>query len=154
MKFNRKELQILSVVIAAWGLIFVTSGAVMNQSQKVVTKNIYTVDVATKQISMVQAKKNEVILKDLTINEGTPISMNIKDYLENPEQISDTMFFLFMLMAMCISLRNTVQDMQILSVTEALRSLSTSDISQTSLHVRDLVSSHSLHLSLLRQAAA
>lgn len=94
MKFNHKELQILSVVIAAWGLIFVTSGAVMNQSKKVVTKNIYTVDVATKQISMVQAKKNEVILKDLTINEGTPISMNIKDYLENPEQISDTMLTL------------------------------------------------------------
>jgi len=91
MKLNSKETQILSVVIAAWGLIFVSSGAVMNQTKKEVTKNTYTVDVSAKQISQVQAKKNEVILKDITIDEGTPISTNIKDYLENPDQISDTM---------------------------------------------------------------
>ena len=66
----------------------------MNQSRKVVTKHTYSVDVATKQISLVQAKKNEVILKDITLDEGTPISMNIKDYLENPDQISDSVLTL------------------------------------------------------------
>ena len=94
MKFNHRELNILTVVIAAWGLFFVTSGTIMNQSRKVVTKHTYSVDVATKQISLVQAKKNEVILKDITLDEGTPISMNIKDYLENPDQISDSVLTL------------------------------------------------------------
>ena len=91
MNLNSKEIQILSIVIAAWGLFFVTSGTIMSQSKKTVTKKVYSIDVSTKQISQVQAKKNEVILKDLTIDEGTPISTNIKDYLENPDQITDTM---------------------------------------------------------------
>ena len=91
MKLNRKEMQILSIIIAVWGLFFVTSGTIMSQSKKTVTKKIYSIDVSTKQISQVQAKKNEVILKDITIEEGTPITTNIKDYLENPEQITDTM---------------------------------------------------------------
>lgn len=94
MKLNSKELQILSIVIAVWGIFFVTSGTVMSQDKKVVTKKTYSIDVSTKQISQVQAKKNEVILKDLKIQEGTPISTNVKDYLENPEQISDTMLTL------------------------------------------------------------
>jgi len=91
MKLNSRELQILSVIIAIWGLFFVTSGTIMSQDKKTVVKKTYSIDVSTKQISQVQAKKNEVILKDLTIEEGTPISTNVKDYLENPEQISDTM---------------------------------------------------------------
>lgn len=91
MKLNQRELQILSIVIAVWGLFFVLSGTAMSQSKKTVVKKVYNIDVSTKQISAVQAKKNEVILKDLTIEEGKPISTNIKDYLENPEQIADNM---------------------------------------------------------------
>jgi len=91
MKLNQKEIQILSIIIAAWGIFFITSGSVMSMNKKTVTKKIYSIDVTTKQISKVQAKKNEIILKDVTIEEGTPISTNIKDYLKNPEQISDDM---------------------------------------------------------------
>ena len=91
MKLNSRETQILSIVIAAWGLFFVGSGTFMSQSKKTMTKNTYTIDVSAKQISQVQAKKNEVILKDLTVEEGKPISANVKDYLENPDQITDTM---------------------------------------------------------------
>ena len=91
MKLNKKEIQILSIVVAVWGLFFVITGTVMTQSKKTVTKKVYSVDVSMKQISTVQAKKNEVILKDITIDEGTPLSTSIKDYLENPEQISTAM---------------------------------------------------------------
>ena len=91
MKLNSREVQILSIVIAIWGLFFVTSGTIMSHSKKTVTKTHYSIDVSTKQVSQAQAKRNEVILKDLNIEEGNPISTNIKDYLENPEQISDAM---------------------------------------------------------------
>lgn len=91
MKLNSKEMQILSVVIAAWGIFFVFSGLVMSQDKKTVTKKVFSVNVEKKQISQVQAKKNEVIVKDITIEAGTPISTNVKDYLENPSQIAETM---------------------------------------------------------------
>ncbi len=91
MKMSKNELQLLAVVVAVLGLFLVISGTVMNHSKKTVTKKVYSVNVSMKQISSVQAKKNEVILKDITIDEGTPISTSIKDYLENPEQISDEM---------------------------------------------------------------
>ena len=91
MKMSKNELQLFSVIVAVIGLFLVISGTVMNHSKKTVTKKVYSVNVSMKQISQVQAKKNEVILKDITIDEGTPISTSIKDYLENPEQISDEM---------------------------------------------------------------
>ncbi len=94
MRWNSKEIQILSIIIAVWGIFFVSSGTVMSQSKKIEIKKIYEVSVSTKQISKVQAKKNEILLKDLTIEEGTPISTNINDYLENPEQISETVLSL------------------------------------------------------------
>ena len=91
MRLNSKELQILSIIIAIWGLFFITSGAMMSQEKKTIVKKTYSIDVSTKQISQVQQKKNEVLLKDITIEAGNPISSNVRDYLENPEQISDTM---------------------------------------------------------------
>ena len=91
MKMSKNELQLFSVIVAVIGLFLVISGTVMNHSKKTITKKVYSVNVSMKQISQVQAKKNEVILKDITIDEGTPISTSIKDYLENPEQISDEM---------------------------------------------------------------
>ena len=91
MKLNQREIQILSIVIAAWGIFFITSGAVMSQDKKTVTKKVFTVSVDKKQISQIQAKRNEVILKEITIEEGTPISTNVRDYLENPNQIAEAM---------------------------------------------------------------
>ena len=94
MGLNRREIQILSIVIAVWGFFLVISGTVMSQSKKTVTKKTYTIDVSTKQISQVQAKRNEVILKEITVEEGKPISTDVKDYLENPEQITDSVLSL------------------------------------------------------------
>ena len=91
MKLNSRELQIFSIVIAIWGIFLVTSGTIMSQDKKTIVKKTYSIDVSTQQISQIQAKKNEIIVKDITIEAGNPISSNVRDYLENPDQISDTM---------------------------------------------------------------
>lgn len=91
MKLNSRELQILSIVIAIWGIFLVTSGTIMSQDKKTIVKKTYSIDVSTQQISQIQAKKNEIIVKDITIEADNPISSNVRDYLENPDQISDTM---------------------------------------------------------------
>jgi len=91
MKLNKKEITFLSLVIAIWGIILISSGYIMTQDKKTIVKKTYNLNVSTKKITEIQAKKNEVKLKEITTEEGTPISTDIKDYLENPDQISDKM---------------------------------------------------------------
>lgn len=94
MNWNNKEIKVFSIIVACWGLFFTCSGLIMSKDKKTVTKNIYQLQVSTKQISQVQAKKNEVILKDITVEEGKPLSTNIRDYLENSEQIANDMLII------------------------------------------------------------
>ena len=91
LKLNLKEIQILSIVVAVWGAFLCISGISMSLNKRVITKTKYSLDVSTKEISQVQAKKNEIILKNIEIDEGTPISSNIRDYLENVDQVGDAL---------------------------------------------------------------
>ena len=91
MKLRRKEMQILSIVLAGWGSILIGNGISMMQGKETLTKINYKLNITTKQISEVQAKKNEIIPKDITIEEGKPISGNIKDYLVDADQVADDM---------------------------------------------------------------
>lgn len=87
MKLNVKELRILAVIIGIWGVVLLGSGITMNNSTKTVIKTTYSLSVDKKKISESQAKKKEIKLKNITIYVNNPISVNIEDYLENPEQI-------------------------------------------------------------------
>ena len=91
MKLNLKELRILAVIIGIWGFVLLGSGITMNYSTKTVIKTTYSLSVDKKKISESQAKKNEIKLKNITIYVNNPISVNIEDYIENPEQIDQKM---------------------------------------------------------------
>ena len=91
MKLNLKELRILAVIIGIWGFVLLASGITMNYSTKTVIKTTYSLSVDKKKISESQAKKNEIKLKNITIYVNNPISVNIEDYIENPEQIDQKM---------------------------------------------------------------
>ena len=90
MKLNNKEKIILSVVIAIWGVFLVGSGLVMQKQIKPVINVKYSLDVSTRKIPEAQAKTNEIKLKDLTIEVNNPISVNVKDYLEDVDKIDST----------------------------------------------------------------
>lgn len=89
MKLSTKERQIFSIIIASWGIIFVGSGLVMNSTIKPIIKTTYRLDVSEKRISQAQAKTNEIKLKDITIEVNNPISADVKDYLENINNLTD-----------------------------------------------------------------
>ena len=91
MKLNLKELKILAVIIGIWGFVLLGSGITINYSTKTVIKTTYSLSVDKKKSSESQAKKNEIKLKNITIYVNNPISVNIEDYLENPEQINQKM---------------------------------------------------------------
>lgn len=86
---NKKEKNIISITLAVWGIIMIGSGLIMNANVKepIVNKK-YTLDVNTQQT--VQAKTNELKLKEITIEVNNPISVNVKDYLEDIETIDNS----------------------------------------------------------------
>jgi len=91
MKLNQKELKMLSAVVAVWGIFLVSGGLILNNNKKTITNINYKLDVSTEKISEAQAKKNEIILKSIEVEINNPISVNIKDYLVDPDKISSSM---------------------------------------------------------------
>jgi len=90
MKFNSREKRILSITLACWGLFFIISGLIMSGNVKTIVDTKYTLSIQSKKIAEAQAKSNEIKLKDLEIEINTPLSVNVKDYLENVDKISNT----------------------------------------------------------------
>lgn len=86
---NKKEKNIISITLAVWGIIMLGSGLIMNANVKdpIVNKK-YTLDVNTQQAT--QTKTNELKLKDITIEINNPISVNVKDYLSDIQNIDDS----------------------------------------------------------------
>ena len=91
MKLSDKELKILSIFIATMGIFLIGSGITMSQSKKTITKINYKLSVSTQKIPEVQAKTNEIILKDIEIEINNPISVNVEDYLVDVDKISSSM---------------------------------------------------------------
>ena len=89
MKFNNKEKVILSIVMAVWGLFFIGSGFVMQKQIKPIIHTEYSLDVKARKIPEAQAKTNEIKIKDLTIEINNPISVEVKDYLEDADKLDD-----------------------------------------------------------------
>ena len=89
MKLNRKEMKVIIIFITIWGLFFTGSGLIMNNNKKIITNINYKLDVKTKKSSQIQAKKIEIELKEIEIEINTPISVNIKDYLVDGENVDE-----------------------------------------------------------------
>lgn len=92
MKLSKKEIQILSIFIAVWGIFLIGNGIVLSSSDaQTITKVKYSLNVTQKRISETQAKKNEIILKDFEIETNSPISVNVKDYLVDADKLNEVM---------------------------------------------------------------
>ena len=87
MKLNKKEIKILAIFIAVWGTFFIGSGLVMKSNKKIIKKVNYKLDVKKHTQSHTQAKKIEIVLKDIEIEINNPISVNVKDYLVDGDQV-------------------------------------------------------------------
>ena len=88
-KLTKKEIYILSITVMVWSVILVGSGLIMSTQTKPIIKTKYTVGVDSKKIAQTQAKTNEIKIKKITLEINTPLSVDIKDYLENADKISE-----------------------------------------------------------------
>ena len=83
---TKKESRVLSITIACCGLLLIGSGLIMNTTNNdTIIKKNYTLDVTEQKVA--QAITNEIKLKDIELEINNPISLNIKDYIENVEEI-------------------------------------------------------------------
>ena len=86
---TKKESRFLSLTIATCGILLISSGLIMNTTaNQTIIKHNYTVSVSEQKVA--EAKTNEIKLKDIELEINNPISLNIKDYIENIEQIDES----------------------------------------------------------------
>lgn len=86
-KLTNKQAKIISLALATWGIILIGSGTAMSLMEKPVEKSKVELKVVQKRVA--ETKSNEIKLKDMELQINEPLSVNIKDYLENPNDIED-----------------------------------------------------------------
>ena len=89
MKLEKKQIRTLSITLATFGVLLIISSLIMNAQVKPIIETKYTVNVSSKRIEQAQAKTNEIKLKKIEVEINNPISVDIKDYLEDVDKISD-----------------------------------------------------------------
>ena len=88
-KFNNREIKIMSITLAVWGLFLLTSGLIMKSKTKPIIETKYSLNIQKRKIAETQAKTNEIKIKDIEIEINNPISANVKDYLLEVENLSE-----------------------------------------------------------------
>ena len=86
-KLSKKQRYIIVGVTAAWGLIFIGSGISMSFMNTPITKTTKELKITQKRVA--NMKSNEILLKPMEQEINQPISMNVKDYLENANDIDN-----------------------------------------------------------------
>ena len=85
MKLSNKQKRIISLTAAVWGFTLISTGTTMALAKKPEVKDDISLRVVEKRTE--SYKSNEIKPKDMSSEIDKPISVNIKDYLENPDDI-------------------------------------------------------------------
>lgn len=85
---SQKQKRIIIIAIAFWGIIFISSGVSMTFMDKPITQTKTKLEVTEKRIA--NMKSNEILLKAMEQEIDQPISVNITDYLENVNDIDQS----------------------------------------------------------------
>ena len=83
-----KQRNIIVATISVWSVILIGSGVSMTLMDKPVTKTKNEVKITQKRVA--NMKSNEILPKNMSQEINQPISVDVKDYLENVEDIEDS----------------------------------------------------------------
>ena len=90
--FNEREKRWLSITLATFGVFLVVSGIFMNSKTKPIIEKKFTINIEKRQIAAAFAKSNEIKLKDIEIEINNPISVDIRDYLVDANDLDEDTF--------------------------------------------------------------
>lgn len=82
---DNKGIKVLLVSLTFSGLLSTTSGVILNSMNIKPTKNKINVNVVEKQVSRI--KTNIPVLKDIEVEVNEPISVDVKEYISNLDDI-------------------------------------------------------------------
>ncbi len=85
--FTNKQTKIISAALATWGIILIGSGTTMTLMEKPIEKPKVKLKVVQKRVA--KTKSNEIKLKDMELEINKPLSVDVKDYLENVDDIEE-----------------------------------------------------------------
>ena len=85
MKNDVKFLRSLSITLAIWAIIFIGTGVFLSVQDRTVRKKVYILDTSVKKVA--NLKTNDIKLKDMTMEINNPLSVDVKDYIENLDQL-------------------------------------------------------------------
>lgn len=83
-----KQRNIIVAVTAVWGFVLIGSGVTMSLMDEPTTTTKTELKVTQKRVA--NMKSNEIRLKSMEQEINQPISVNIRDYLENVDDIEDS----------------------------------------------------------------
>ena len=84
-KLTKKETRIISLALASWGVIMLGSGFTMKSMIKPTEVKKNDLEVVHKRVA--EIKTNEIKLKDMELEINQSLSVDVKDYLENLNDI-------------------------------------------------------------------
>ena len=87
-KMSVKEKRIVAATLGCWGILFIGSGFIMNINNKPVIQKNYLVSTNLRRVE--EAKTNEIKLKDMELEINQPLSVDIKDYLEDIQNLDES----------------------------------------------------------------
>ena len=95
LKKNKFGLQIFIMSLTVSGLLSITSGAVLNKMEIKKPNNKVKIKIIEKQVA--KKKTNIPKLKEITVEVNVPVSVNINDYIENLDDIDESILKKFKL---------------------------------------------------------
>jgi len=84
-----KQRNIIVATVSIWGFVLIGSGVTMKLMSKPATA-VTKQEIKITQKRVANMKSNEIRLKEMEQEINQPLSMNIKDYLENANDIEDS----------------------------------------------------------------
>jgi len=82
-----KKYKLVALAMTSWGILLTGSGITMQLMTPKQPKILSKPQIKVSQRKVEKAKSNEIKLKDMTLEINQPLSLNIKDYLNNPDDI-------------------------------------------------------------------
>ncbi len=78
----------IAITLAGWGLVMLLTGMVLNSQDRTILKEDYSVNVSSTRVTSLKAE--EIILKTMELEINNPLSVDVRDYIENIDTLDES----------------------------------------------------------------
>lgn len=78
----------IAITLAGWGLVMLLTGMILNGQDRTILEKDYSVNVSSTRVTSL--KTEEIILKTMTLEINNPLSVDVRDYIENVDTLDES----------------------------------------------------------------